>query len=174
MSEQRDYVTEMRELINLKTASDSYVAAVAATEIVDWLRHNDPELLSGWLNLLAPTFIRKAISQRDAGVRTYNRSHAPRSVFAKAMDDHEGGDKAALVGWLETVYVVDAEETRRPLGNMTQGEVQYVAVTYEKRARHNHMQAAFLEAIAKNFKIGVVADHFDNEELDRLWKSLND
>lgn len=169
---ERNVLKEMRELIKLKTSSGAFVAAVAAHEIVDWLREYEPELLQQWLNLLAPTFVREAITRQLAAERTYNRGHSPRAKFAQAIADHEAGDDAELIGWLETSYVVDEQRTRRQLGDMTSSEVNYVAQGYRASGKRDLLAAEFLFAISRKFIEGTVSDHFDNIVLDRLWKSL--
>lgn len=65
----RDYVTEMRAVIDAE-ATGTYVPGTVAAHIVAKLRETDKDLLTGWLDAQAETFIRQAINNRDNSQRT--------------------------------------------------------------------------------------------------------
>lgn len=166
----RDYVTEMRALIDAEAAG-TYVPGVVAHDIVEKLRATDPELLSGWLDFQAESFIRQAINNRDNSQRTYARRAARGSVFAADAEAAEGGDTERLAGWLDVRFTVE-DGNRTPLRDMTKDELLFASDAYEARARENKMTSVFLRAIARKVKTGKVADHFTDETLTAMWTSI--
>jgi hypothetical protein len=167
----RDYVGEMRAVIDAE-ATGTYVPAAVAADIAEKLRATDPDLLSGWLDAQAETFIRQAINNRDNSQRTAARHHRPRSVFAADAAAAEAGDTEQLVGWLGTRFTVE-DGSRKPLAEMGKDEVLFAADTYEARARENKLTSAFLKAISRKVKTGVVGDYFTDEQLTTMWDSLS-
>jgi hypothetical protein len=168
----RDYLGEMRQLIDAETGGGEYYVGTAAESIVAKLQITDPELLQGWLDRQAVAFVRAAITARDRSVRTYARIHASRSVFRDAVQRHEGGDQQAMRGWLDTAYTVE-NGARKRLGQMTRADVLYIAESFERRMAHNGLRAALMRAIAtKVRKTGIVSDYLTNEQIDRLWNQV--
>lgn len=167
---ERDYIAEMRQVIDAETASGSYSSPIVAQHIVDKLRATDEELLQGWLNIQAVQFVRHAINLRDCSRRTHARQTSGRSVFRENAEAYEAGDHDAMAGWLTTVYVIE-DGTRKPLGEMFKPDLIYVADDYHARAQENLLAEAFMRALAKKVGRGRVADHFNEEKLAKLWES---
>lgn len=167
----RDYAAEMRAVIDAE-AVGTYVPAVVAAHIAEKLRETDPDLLSGWLDAQAETFIRQAINNRDNSQRTAARHSRPRSVFAADAKAAEAGEPERLVGWLSTRFTVE-DGARKPLAEMTKDDLLFASDAYTARAEENRMQAAFLKAVARKVKTGVVADHYTDEQLTAMWDSLS-
>lgn len=170
MSE-RDYVAEMRAVMDAETGDGPYVAAVAAEHIVDKLRATDPDLLSGWLDVQAVPLINAAIRDRDRSVRAHARTAATRSVFRSAAEAAESGDTEALGQFLRTVYVVE-DGSRVRLAEMRKPDLVFAADDYRERAQSNLLQEAFLRALAKKVGHDRVSDHFDDAQLTALWQSI--
>src|SRR6185369_7406169 len=147
----RDYAAEMRAVIDSDTNHGPYISRVIAREIVEKLEANDSDLLHGWLMAHAEQLIWGAINQRDRSVRGSARTTASRSAFAAAAEEHDEGDSSALGHWLGCRYVVD---------------------TYDNRAKANAFEAAFMRALSKKVGRGTVADHFDDEKIAALRRSL--
>ena len=168
----RNYVAEMRAVIDSETASGPYISAVVAEHIVDKLRATDPELLQGWLDQQAVNFLRHAINLRDCSARSHARATAGRSVFKDAADAAEAGDPEALGSFLSVVHVIE-DGSRVRLAEMRKPELLFVAETYDRRAAENALQAAFLGALARKVGKGRVSDHFDEQKLNELWLSIS-
>lgn len=166
----RDYITEMRAVIDAE-ATGTYVPGVVAAHIVEKLRETDPELLAGWLDGQAEQILRHTINLRDASQRTAARHAKPRSVFAEAAADAEAGDPEKLQGWLGTRFTVE-DGTRKPLADMGRDDLLFASDAYEARARENKLTAAFLKAISRKVGKDRVADHFDDDQLSVMWESL--
>jgi hypothetical protein len=166
----RDYAGEMRAVIDAE-ATGTYVPASVAADIATKLRATDPDLLSGWLDAQAETFIRQAINNRDNSQRTAARHSRPRSVFAADAAAAEAGEPERLTGWLGTRFTVE-DGSRKPLAELAHDELLFVADAYEARATENKLTAAFAKAIARKVRTGVVGDHFDDQQLSAMWDSL--
>lgn len=194
----RDYVAEVRALIDEAISQGPYSAPLLARQLVEKLRANDPELLEGWLDLGAENHLREVIIKIDRVSRTQmrqaHRVAGAKSVFdatgkqpsetdQRAMFDlarrqyEESGDPSALNefrsgGWLATRFVVDG--LRKPLGSLTGTQVTVVADAYRRNADPILRQEAFLRAIAK--RVGpnrTVEEVYSNEKLIDLWVTVN-
>lgn len=162
----RDYVGEMRKIVDRETASGPYVPRVVAAKIVAQLREQDPELLDGWLHQQAEQFVYEMIAKRDRSLRAYIKRRANSAAFAR---DAARGD---LTGWLTTRFAVEGGEHKQ-LRDMRRREVMYVAYGYENRANDNKMMAVFLKTIANQLNsTETVGDRYTEEQLGRMWHSL--
>lgn len=167
----RDYAGEMRDLID-RVANGEYATPLVAAQLVTRLRSEDPELLQGWLDEQAVQFLRHAINQRDAAIRTHNRRSRARSVFSGAVAAFQAGNRFALQGFQEEHYPV-ANGSKKPFGRMTHDDLLYAAEAYGRRKAQNALQEAFLLAVADRLADGqVVEDVFDEDQLRHMWHSL--
>lgn len=169
----RNYASDMRQVIDAETSHGPYVSAVVAEHIVEKLKATDPELLSGWLDLQAIQFVRLAINARDCSQRSHARMTAGRSVFRDAALAAEAGEPDALGAFLNTVYVVE-DGSRVRLSEMTKPDLLWVAEGYARRAAEHLLQEAFLRAVAKRVGARKVSDVFDEQKLNRLWQSITE
>lgn len=184
----RDYVREMRALIDVE-ATGTYTPAAVARKVVDKLRAADPELLAGWLDIQAENIVRDAVNARDRSQRTSARYSAPRSTFAteaKAMEESNTGfaadgwaadspreRRAAQMGrWLSSRFTI-ADGSRRQLADMSQGDLLFAGDAYTERARDSLLTAAFLKAIARKIGDRTVIDHYTEQQLSAMWDSLS-
>lgn len=169
---ERDFAAEMRQVIDQHTADGPYLPPIAASEVVEKLRANDPDLLDGWLHAQADRFVWQAINDRDRSRRSHVAQTAQRSAFGKAASEHADGNRTALRAFLDSPYTVQ-DGSRRRLADLRHEDLVYVAERYDARARENAMRAAFMTALSKKVKRGVVADHFTEEKLTAMWQSLD-
>lgn len=162
----------------IKRAGDTYIAAAVALSVVERLREEDPELLNKFLDQNAVTIIHREILNLEGSKRLQARASAERtekakvSVFQNAVSRYEDGQKQALTPWLDTVYVVTSNNIRRRLADMDKDDLEYAAARYSDRARANELQAAFLRALAQKVGAGTVSDVLEEEQLSKIWRSL--
>jgi hypothetical protein len=159
----------------IKRAGDSYIAAAIALNVVERLRTEDPELLTKFLDQHAVHVVHRRVVDLEGAKRLRAKASAEQakaSVFQNAISRHEAGVVGALTPWLDTVYVVTTENLRRRLADMDKEDLEFAAGQYSNRARANELQAAFLRALAKRVGAGTVADVFEEEQLSRIWRSL--
>jgi hypothetical protein len=169
---ERNYASDMRAVIDAETGEGSYAAPIVAEHIVAKLRATDPELLNGWLQEQAVNFLRHAINLRDCSVRTHNRLTARRSVFREAREALENGDPEPMrSNFLGEMYLTE-DGTKVPLREMRKAELTYAADDFAARVRDNAMREAFLRALAKKVGKGKVSDHFDEDKLAAMWRSI--
>lgn len=170
-----DVNQQMRALIDQETADGPYVSALVAKRIVLKLRDTNPELLFNWLDGQAEEMVRTAINKRDASIRAHAKAKAASSAFGEAAKKYAEGDTEALGDWLKAPYVASAEGERKHLGKMNAKELAYAASTYDNRAKHNAMQAAFLTALANSLTgRQTVGSKFDEATLSRMWISIRE
>lgn len=161
----RDYVSEMRELIDKETADRPYVPRVVASNVVARLRQTDPDLLKGWLDLQAEHFVWQFINDRDRSMRTAARHAAKPKAFAQDVRN------GTLTRWLNVPFTVE-DGSRKRLAEMTEHDVLFAAETYRARARDNRMTEAFLRAVARKLEGRKVSDVYDDKTLSTMWNSL--
>ncbi len=169
---ERDYIGEMRAIIDIETEIGPYSSAEVAAYIVGKLRGDDPELLQGFLDLHAEYLVRSMINKRDASTRAHARRTSRAAAFAQAAQDWEDGDIHALDGWLRIPIVV-ADGTRKPLSDLTAVDLTYAADQYHHRARENKMMAAFLRAVGKQLGTKVVSEVYSEDQLTAMWRSID-
>src|SRR5262245_46063475 len=170
----RNYVLEMRRMIDEYTIEGPYNSANVATEIIRKLTETDKDLLVGWLLLQAKDVLRNAINRRDASIRQHARRTAQRAAFSDAAKRFNEGDSEALGGFLDVVHVT-ADGLRKRLSEMTSKDLLFVADAYSKRAEQNAMQAAFLAALARKLETShgeKVSDVYDEQRLAQMWMSI--
>jgi hypothetical protein len=168
----RDFVTEMRKIIDDETSAGPYVSGVVAERIVAECRAGDPELLAGWLDQQAVTFLRQAINARDCSARTYARTATRRGQFATDASAYTAGDVGALRGWLGVPFVISSGGARKQLADLTSVDLEFVASEYDRRSDENRMMAIFLRAMQKKVGDGTVGQSYSDAELISMWKSL--
>lgn len=169
----RDYMAEMRAKVDAACVG-TWSAPAVATQVVEDLRVNDPDLLYGFLDLCAVTMVRQLINGRDQSARSHNRKTASRSVFKEAAEEHERGNSAPLeelTQFLQELYVIE-DGSKMALKDMHSTELNYVADTFEQRARENQMRAAFLYALANKCGDRAVGEIFTEEQVAALWLSI--
>lgn len=172
MSE-RNYAAEMRAVIDAETGEGAYFAPTVAEHIVSKLRATDPDLLRGWLDGQAVSFVRDAINQRDCSTRTHNRIAARRSVFRQAAEAAEAGDPEPLkTNFMGEVYVIE-DGSKVPLREMRKPELLFAADDFNRRANENALRAAFLTVLAKKVGNRKVSDVFDEDKLAAAWRSIS-
>lgn len=167
----RDYAGEMRTVIDDATSAGPYSPPIAAGEIVEKLRVNDPELLDGWLHSQSVHFIWQAINDRDRSRRAVTQRHAKARDFGEAAEKFKGGDITPLRGFLNAPYTV-ADGTRRPLAELNREDLLFVASDYKSRADQNQLKASFMTALARKVGKGVVGDHFTEDQLRSMFESV--
>lgn len=167
----RDYVTEMRQVIDAETADGNYSAPILARHIVYKLLATDPELLEGWLLVQAVPVLSDWISTRDRSRRSHVRRTSGSKAFAQDAKAFQDGNQAAITGWLEVSQVMK-DGSRRRIAELTGEELLWVAGEYARQAVNLKLHEAFLRAIAKKVGQDKVSDHFTNQQLDEMWRSL--
>lgn len=166
----RDYVGEMRRRVD-ELAEGKYYPPLVAHKIVNDLRTEDPDLLSGWLLLQAETMVRQSINDRDRSLRSSARLR-PQSVFAEDVQHAERtGDTSRLERWLHAPFSLSTG-ARVALGDMSHDELVDVGQRYQTRANTDAMTASFLTALARAVGDGKVRDKFSEQDLATLWNSL--
>lgn len=169
----RDFITEMRSVVDGKLAAPQIMVPLLAKDIADKLRANDPELLAGWLDVLAPQVLGDFIGRRLSSRRTVARIHGRRTAFGEAAERFEAGDSAAVTPWLEMPYE-SADQSQKHLGLFDHSDLTYAHDAYAERAARNGFEAAFLGVLAKKVTAGTVADYFTNEQIAAMRLSLKD
>lgn len=170
--ETRNWAEEVRHWVDKIAAEQEgrpYQARALASEVIHQLKSEDLDLLLGFLYAQAEEMIYQMIKRRDASARTAARHRRPSSRFAEAVRQSRAGDDTHLRQWLSAPFTT-VDNLRKPLGEMTRGELEHTASTYSTRASQNLMTAAFLRVIARKLRDGEqVKARFTESDLVVLW-----
>lgn len=169
----RDYAAEMHAVVDAELDAPQIMVPLLAKDLVEKLRANDPELLTGWLDMLAPQVVADFIGRRLSSRRQVARVRGRRTAFGEAAERFESGDGAAVTAWLEMAYE-SADRSQKHLGLFDHSDLTYAHDAYAERAARNGFEAAFLGALAKKVVTGTVSDHFTNEQIAAMRSSLKD
>lgn len=170
----RNFSRDMSQRITeiLESSGSSLVPSVAAVGLVFLLQKEDPELLQGWLSAHAPALIAEQIKHRLASARQRARLNASRSAFAADARRFVGGEVEALSHWRAVRYVVDANNTQRPLLEMNSDDLNYAASRYGRIASSSLLEEAFLRALAGKVGKNTVGEIFTEDQIDAMYSSI--
>lgn len=168
----RDYLADMNAAIEEAIPEGDYAAPLVAADLVERLRVEDPDLLSGWLELKAAVFLADAVARRSNSRRQAARVAAPRRAFAEAARSFASDGDAAVLRPFAAEFVVDEENTRRVVARMTAADCLFVAGRYEETARQAKLEASFHRAVAKKVGARTVGDVFSEEQYLTMYRSV--
>lgn len=171
-STSRDYIAEMNAAITEALGDGDIVAPIVAEELRTHLLETDADLLDGWLRANAVHFLTRAIGDRDRRERTAARTRGDARRFRAASNAAAAGDSEALSMFATVRYVVDDEETRRLLGDMTGADHLFVANGYRESAAKARMLEAFHRAVAKKVGKRKTSDVFTEAQYQKLYDSI--
>ncbi|HEY9367594.1 hypothetical protein [Streptomyces sp.] len=164
----RDYIAEMNAAIADAMGEGDIVAPVVAEKLLAGLQETDPDLLDGWLHASAAQFLTMAIGSSDRRERTLVRRRASSRRFAEVA---ESGDVAALSTFAVRL-VVDGDNTRRPIGQMTGSDHRFVAGEYGRSAKTARMLQSFHLAVAKKVGKRKTVEVFSEEQYEQMYRSI--
>lgn len=139
--EVRDFLADMHAMCVSAVSETESPNPVVAAELVEKLRANDPELLTGWLNARAVAVLNDYLRHLDSVQRAKTRVRAPGRAFAEAARAFEAGEAPMRI--FEARYVISDVGARRRVGDMTGADHKFVADRYGDSARRD----AFLESV---------------------------
>ena len=145
-----------------------FVPAIVAQEFVDEMAREHPEELMSWLSGRAVQFCTVMLSRRLRQERLqWDRRSGARGFAESAKSDD-------VSPFLVVTYEIDAEHTRRPLGQMTAADHMFVAARYRESGNRALMLAAFHEAVARKVGSKTTAEALTEEQYERMSRRLLD
>lgn len=147
----------------------SWVAAAVAGKLHGELVETDPELLDGWLQLIAPECLRLVLVARSRTRRAVARRRAASRAFGEAA---RAGDTQQLLGLFSVDLVVNDDQLRKRASEMTGPDHLYVAERYQASANEGLLLAAFHRAIARKLGKRRTCDLFTAEQYEQLYLSI--
>lgn len=174
----RDYLAEMSALINAVLPDGDYVAPVVAHDLVEKLRANDTELLTGWLDVRAEVTMTAYISDRIKNRRNASRESAARTAFASAAERFSAtGDGPAMREALvqrpfDAEHVVNESLLRRKVGEMTGVDHTFVANEYAETKQTAALLESFHRAVAKKVGKFKTKDVFTEQQYVEMYRSI--
>lgn len=168
----RDYAAEMHALIEQSVPNGDYIAPLVAADLADKLIANDPALLAGWLWQRAQTVLSDVLARRSNSSRSAARAMAPRHAFAQAAEAYDRTGDPSQLRALQAEYVVNRENLRRRVADMTGADHLFVANTYMLTSKRASMLAAFHRAVAKKVGDRRTAEVFSEEQYLAMYRSI--
>lgn len=168
----RNYDEDFNAFLVAHLPASDFVPAALAADLVADLRRDDSDLLTGWLDLHAAAILTRSITSRLKGDRSLATRSRPMRDFADASERFGDGDAEALRPF-EALCVVNEDNLRRQIGDMTKTDHLFVAQQHVKRSNAALFEAAFHKAIAKRIPAGqVTSDVLSEEEFLQLRESI--
>jgi glycine/D-amino acid oxidase-like deaminating enzyme len=170
----RDPTIEVRALMD-RYAEGTHSPPAAAAQIVQYLRENDPQLLTAWLDAQATRILTEAINQRNRSIRAHLRRVKGRVDFSDAIHRHQAGVVGAFDQWLNSPWTVAG--VSKPLKEMTAQDLRAAAGAYLERVDGNMKNAKFLMAIERLLDASgaeKVENGVTEGELRRLWHKVDE
>lgn len=101
-----------------------------------------------------------------------NRVTKSQKKFDEALDAWTNGDEEALDAW-RTSYVIDEENTRRSVSDMTRPDLLFVANDREAKGRRHLLRAAFFRGIAERMPddTTTVSEVMDEAQYATIYRS---
>jgi hypothetical protein len=158
-----DLLAEFRQSLD-----GDYIATVEATRFVKRMEADHPDVLAGWMGAKTVEFVTSVIGAAERRERSQTLRGASRRAFAVAA---ESADPARLE-LFHLPFVIDAENTRRPLAEMTGRDCGFVAGNYEATGKHDLAVAAFFRALEKKAGRKKVKTVLDEPQCERLIRSF--
>lgn len=168
----RDYLADMDAAVEAAIPDSDYTAPMVAADLVDRLRAEDPDLLSGWLHLKAPVLLADVVARKSNSKRQAARRSAPRRAFAEAARSFAETGDGAVFSPFAAEYVVDEENTRRTVARMTAADCLFVAGRYDDTAKQAKLEASFHRAVAKKVGKRTVGEAFTEEQYLTMYRSV--
>lgn len=141
---------------------------IEAQKFVAHLRENAPDELAAWLDEHAAIFVCDRMGRYLGPMRARARAASSARRFQEQAAAHGSGDADAF-SYLDVKFVIDDENTRRPLRDMRADDLRFAITDYESTATSNLMEAAWLKAIAKRITgKKTVGDVFTDAQLRAL------
>lgn len=138
-------------------------------------RANHPADLADLANAMVGSYLTGTATDRfnkwRAKARMAARSGSVDS-FAQALAAAGDDTPRLRLSMFSAMHVVDKENTRRSVGQMTGADHRYVARQYTADARVSQMEAAFHKAVAKKVGNATTADVMDEETYSALYRSI--
>lgn len=132
-----------------------FTVSEVADECISELADDNPELLSEFMDEMVGDWMRSYLRSLLAGRRSRFRARAIGAQFKDALDSLADGNPEPLrqfSPFKSLDFVVDTENTRRFLGDMTGSDHEFVAGRYSDSAKRDQMKATFHMTIAKKVK----------------------
>lgn len=149
---------------HLGSLPDGFVAAVEAERFRDWMRAEHPEVLSAWLAEQELRAIHRAIIDHDRADRTRVRNRAVSRAFAERYPEE--------LSAFDIRFVVDEENLRKRVADMTGADHAFVADRYQASANRELMLCEFHRAVATKVGKRRTADVLDVEQYESLQRSI--
>lgn len=159
-------------MIDSVTEKGEIVARVVAESIVEELRTHDPAFLAEWLDARAGEILGDYIRDRLNSRRATARVMHSRSVFAAAASSFEETGDVASFSAFDALVVVNEDNLRRRVGDMTKEDCLFVAHAYGRSRREAEMYERFHLALAEKLGDSTVRDVYTEEQYRAMLSSF--
>lgn len=159
----------LSELIaeHLSAIDGPFVAGVEAEKFLAHIEESAPTLLADWLHENARRFLANDMREMMGRERRQAVARAKARAFGKAA-----ADEPEILAHFAVVYVVDEDDTRRRVADMTGADHRFVASEYEASAKNDRMLAAFHRAVAKKVNGHKTSEVLTEEQYDSILRSI--
>lgn len=166
MAARRDYEAHLDEWME-SLGDEDYIAPIEAGKFNAMMREQHPRLLAVWLDERADTITSQFIGSRIRSERAKAQGRVGARSFAEWAERFRSGEEVSI---LEVRFVIDTDNTRRELRNMTRADLAYVIQKYDQSAAQAQYEAAYLRAVQRRLRNNTVTvgEVLTDEDIARL------
>lgn len=153
---------------------ETFATPVEAPKFMAWMREHEPDLLENWLDGHLVDLVKHAMERRLRSDRSRARERGRARAFQRAAAHlEETGDATPLGRFRRETYAVDAQHTRKVVGQMTAADHRWVAGSYGRQGNRLLMLQAFHRAVADRLGPDQTTEEvFTEERYDELYLSI--
>jgi hypothetical protein len=148
-----------------ESLTGDFIAGVEAERFIAELQAREPEELARWLHDRGVEIIRIHLARGERSQRAKAFSMASRRAFATAA-------AAGEVELFSLPFVINPEQVRRPLADMTGADCSFVSEGYKTSGNHSLAVAAFFRELANKTGRRKVRTVMSEVECARLLESF--
>ncbi len=161
------------EILNHFTPVDQdFSPSQVAEKVSAYLAETEPELRAQWHHDNEREFLRRALTDILRSRRASARRRIKASAFNEALEAKGMGNSEPLNLFRTLSHAVDESGLRRPLGEMTGTDFEFVAAQHESLSRSNAMLAEFHRSLARACGDKRLSEVMSEAEYARLYQSI--
>lgn len=148
-----------------------FIPAEEANKFVKSMKSRHKREFTEWVEANAVRFVTDRLSEMLRGERRTAVSRAGARAFSGAAQAASQGDPVPIAAFA-VVYEVNADHTRRAVGDMTGPDHRYVAEGYTRTGNRALLLAECHRVVAKRVKLRRTADVLSEEQYVRVFDSI--
>lgn len=152
--------------------SGPFAIPVLAAKCVETLRSQDPKALQQWADERIAAIVAQHLQRVETSKRMRMREVGRVNEGTERMRSFADGDLDAFGRCFDLTYVIDDENNRVRLGDMSADDHLFVASKYNRSGKRDLLMAAFHKVVAKKVGTKRTEEVFNESEYLQTQDSI--